>query len=384
MKKVCLSLLLAFLMQFPNTLSAQTADTSAGTTITSTGWYRIAVNGAMVAGSAGGTRAAARFILRDIMSSWHQNVEFLASVQFGNRPSIVVLNNSYYSPTPAFTKIRLVEASTYDGAAIEVFVAAANAIPTAYIKDNVQIYGWNIVPWTKITGLTGDQDGIPTGFTARVINLTELTTGFSTANGSIYQFNNGRFNINDPAATTGVLNINTTAGYDLAFTGSGSANIYSVGDLYLLPAAGKALRFGSSGVDDRAILDVNGNFGIGTTDTKGYKLAVNGNAIFTKVKVKAFAGWPDYVFDEGYPLTSLKALGDFVRSEKHLPGIPSASEIAENGQDIGEINMQLVKKVEELTLYLLDHNKKIDLLLEKVEALEKENKALRQGRPASH
>lgn len=384
MKKVFLSLLFAFLMQFPNILLAQTADTSAGTTITSTGWYRIAVNGAMVANSAGGTRAAARFILRDVMSGWHQNVEFLASIQFGIRPSIVVLNNSYHSPNPAFSKIRLVEGGTYDGAAVEIFVAAANAIPTAYIKDNVQVNGWTIVPWTKITGLTGDQDGIPAGFTARVINLTELTTGFSTANGSIYQFNNGRFNINDPAAALGTVNINTTASYELVFTGTGSANIYSVGDMYLLSAADKALHFGSNGVNDRAILDVNGNLGIGTTDTKGYKLAVNGNAIFTKVKVNPFAGWPDYVFDEGYPLTSLKVLGDFVRSEKHLPGIPSANEIAENGQDIGEINMQLVKKVEELTLYLLDHNKKIDLLLEKVEALEKENKALRQSRPASH
>lgn len=314
------------------------------------------------------------------MSSWHQSVEFTASIHYGNRPSLVVLNNSYFSASPAFTKIRIVEGSTYDGAAIEIFVAAPNAIPTVFIKDNVQVNGWTLVSWTKITDLTGDQDGIPTGFAARVINLSELATGFTTANGSIYQFNNGRLNINDPTAATGTVNITSTGpGIELAFTGNNPANIYSTAALYLLTATGHPLHFGSNGINSRAVLDVNGNFGIGTTDTKGYKLAVNGNAIFTKVKVKPFAGWPDYVFDENYQLPSLKALGDYVKSEEHLPGIPSASEIAQNGQDIGEINMQLLKKVEELTLYLLDHNKKIDLLLEKVASLEKENKALRSN-----
>ncbi|GEP98931.1 hypothetical protein CCY01nite_51910 [Chitinophaga cymbidii] len=176
------------------------------------------------------------------------------------------------------------------------------------------------------------------------------------------------------------MNIASTGpGIELAFTGNNPANIYSTAALYLLTATGHPLHFGSNGINSRAILDVDGNFGIGTTDTKGYKLAVNGNAIFTKVKVKTFAGWPDYVFDENYQLPSLKTLGDYVKSEKHLPGIPSAREIAENGQDIGEINMQLLKKVEELTLYLLDHNKKIEALLEKVASLEKENKALRSN-----
>src|SRR5690606_19499435 len=119
----------------------------------------------------------------------------------------------------------------------------------------------------------------------------------TTANGSIYQFNNGRLNINDPAATIGTVNIATTGpAIELAFTGNSAANIYANADMYLLTAIGHPLHFGSNGINSRAVLDVNGNFGIGTTDTKGYKLAVNGNAIFTKVKVKPFAGWPDYVF----------------------------------------------------------------------------------------
>lgn len=377
MKKIRLSLFLALLMQIPCMLSAQTADTSVSANLTSTGWYRIAVNGPMVSNGTGGNRAAARFILRDQTSSWHQTIEFMASVHYGNIPSIVVMNNSYFSPTPAFSRIRIVEGNTYDGAALEVYISSPTSTAAAFLKDNIQASGWTIVPWTKVTGSTGDQDGIPAGFVARVINTTGLTTGFTTSNGSVHQFNNGKININNPELNIGTLNIATNASYELAFSGSNAANIYSAADLYMLTAAGKSLHLGSNAINSRVLLDADGNLGIGTSDTKGYKLAVNGNAIFTKVKVKPFAGWPDYVFEENYPLPSLQELAGFIQSNKHLPRIPSAADIANNGQDIGELNMQLLQKIEELTLYLLDHNKKIELLQQKVASLEKENRSLK-------
>lgn len=100
----------------------------------------------------------------------------------------------------------------------------------------------------------------------------------------------------------------------------------------------------------------NGNVGIGTTDTKGYKLAVNGDAIFTRVKVKAYTAWPDFVFAPDYNLPSLSAVDAYIKQHKHLPDMPSEKEVKEQGLDLGEMNKKLLQKVEELTLYILQQD----------------------------
>jgi len=101
-----------------------------------------------------------------------------------------------------------------------------------------------------------------------------------------------------------------------------------------------------------------GNVGIGTTDTKGYKLAVAGNMIAESVKVQLRSAWPDYVFAKDYTLPSLKETEKHIKENNHLPGIPSAAEVKNNGIDVGEMNAKLLKKIEELTLYVIDLNKK--------------------------
>jgi hypothetical protein len=123
--------------------------------------------------------------------------------------------------------------------------------------------------------------------------------------------------------------------------------------------------------------DTTNSVGIGTSDTKGYKLAVNGNAIFTKIKIKAVANWPDYVFKKNYQLPSLKDLEKYIAGHQHLPELPSAEEIKGSGQDVGETQAVLLKKVEELTLYVIDLNKK-------VEALTRENKKLKKSHKAGN
>ena len=101
-----------------------------------------------------------------------------------------------------------------------------------------------------------------------------------------------------------------------------------------------------------------GNLGIGTTNPLS-KLSVNGNIRATEVKVLANINVPDYVFDSDYELRSLKETEEYIKLHKHLPDIPSAEEIKENGIDIGSMNMKLLKKVEELTLYLIEQNQEI-------------------------
>lgn len=120
---------------------------------------------------------------------------------------------------------------------------------------------------------------------------------------------------------------------------------------------GGFLTFSTNDGTEKMRLDVWGNLGIGTADTKGYKLAVNGSAIFTKVTVKQAANWPDYVFEPTYQLPSLQSVEQYIKSNKHLPDMPSAADVAREGIDIGNTQAALLKKVEELTLYMIDLKK---------------------------
>lgn len=105
-----------------------------------------------------------------------------------------------------------------------------------------------------------------------------------------------------------------------------------------------------------------GNVSIGTPDPKGHKLAVNGDIIATAVTVKLNANWPDYVFKPQYKLNPLSEVKDYIDKNGHLPEVPSATAIEKDGVNLGEMNKLLIKKVEELTLYLLSQNQRIEKL----------------------
>ena len=87
-----------------------------------------------------------------------------------------------------------------------------------------------------------------------------------------------------------------------------------------------------------------------------------------KVTVNAGA---DFVFDNDYQLKSLQDVQDFITKNRHLPEIASAKEMEENGLELGKMDIKLLQKVEELTLYLIEQNKEIEALKKKVEDLER-------------
>jgi len=100
-----------------------------------------------------------------------------------------------------------------------------------------------------------------------------------------------------------------------------------------------------------------GNVGIGTTDPGSYKLAVNGT-IHSKAVIIDLIGWPDYVFKKDYKLMPLAEVKSYIDQNQHLPGLPTGKEVESKGLDVGEMNKLLSKKVEELTLYLIEKDKK--------------------------
>jgi hypothetical protein len=103
-----------------------------------------------------------------------------------------------------------------------------------------------------------------------------------------------------------------------------------------------------------------GNVGIGITNPTD-KLAVNGTIHTKEVRVD-LTGWPDYVFKKDYKLPTLIEVKDYIDKNQHLPDMPSEKEVADNGLNLGEMNKILTKKVEELTLYLIEQNKRIEKL----------------------
>lgn len=102
----------------------------------------------------------------------------------------------------------------------------------------------------------------------------------------------------------------------------------------------------------------NGDVGIGTTSPRE-KLSVNGNIRSREIKVEA-QNWPDFVFEKNYKKLSLSELEAYVQHHKHLPGVPSASEVEKNGIALGEMNKILLQRLEELALHLIEKDKQLN------------------------
>ncbi len=121
---------------------------------------------------------------------------------------------------------------------------------------------------------------------------------------------------------------------------------------------------------DGITINNDGLVGIGTTAPDA-ELAVKGNIHTNEVKVNLLgAVAPDYVFYKDYDLKTLTEVEDYITEKGHLPNIPSAEQMEEEGVKLKEMNLKLLEKIEELTLYTIDQEKRMN-------KIEKENKNLK-------
>ncbi|MEL6655852.1 MAG: hypothetical protein AAFR36_05365 [Bacteroidota bacterium] len=113
----------------------------------------------------------------------------------------------------------------------------------------------------------------------------------------------------------------------------------------------------------------NGKVAINTTDVPGgHELYIGGSMIAEEVVVKLQTNWPDYVFAKDYPQPDIKAWEAFIQENRHLPGLPSAAEMEQrDGVALGETQLLLLEKVEELTLIIIEQQKEIDALKAKMD-----------------
>lgn len=186
----------------------------------------------------------------------------------------------------------------------------------------------------------------------------------------------GNLNVAGAASVNGALTANTNAsiGGNLAVSGnaavgnslvvSNNANIGAALAVNTTATVGTNLTVNNDATvanDAR----VNGRLIVGNPPSTpgGHTVYVDGSIIATEVKVALQPSWPDYVFEADYPMPNLNEWEQFIQANKHLPGVPSAATVAQNGGiELGEMNRVLLQKVEELTLVLISQQKQLDLL----------------------
>ncbi len=170
----------------------------------------------------------------------------------------------------------------------------------------------------------------------------------------------GQLEIKGPYNGNSQLTINTTSSNgELRFSDNGSIK----GFVWYDPS-NNLMAFGRGNWTNSLTVTSDGKFGVGIANPLE-KLHVNGN-----IRAKAPI-WADFVFEKDYELRTLEEIEEHINENGHLPEIPSEADVTENGINLGEMDAKLLQKIEELTLYMIDMNKRMN-------QLETENRELKR------
>ncbi len=200
------------------------------------------------------------------------------------------------------------------------------------IWDRLSIHGAGFSQTFNVNGTSYFSDNVGIGTTQPVTTL-DVNGGISIQNNNNLQWG-GAFG-------PGIPTISAAVNSGLYFYPSGSTS-------------GVAVRIHPSGF-----------VGIGTS-SPDTRLTVKGTVHAEEVKVDLNVPAPDFVFESNYRILPLEELKKFIDANKHLPEVPSAKEMEQNGVKLGEMNMILLKKVEELTLYVIELKKENSQLRKEV------------------
>lgn len=269
---------------------------------------------------------------------------------------------------------------------------------------------WGVGKLHFLTNSLGDNSSITTA-NARMTIAADGKVGIGNSSPSLSQLeiyaptNIAQFLSSSGVNTTGIslssplsytsalcFNLRYQSGYRFMGPGYGANITYNAnnGTMFFSTSnasgnAGDVTFFNPTSV----AIDSNGNMGIGTSAPKGklhvtsnmvigastttpatgYILSVNGKIITEEVRVQLDATWPDYVFHKNYRLKPLTEVEDFINTNNHLPGIPSAKQVADDGLMLGDMQKRVLEKVEELTLYIIQLNKENQVLKQQVDEL---------------
>ncbi len=154
-------------------------------------------------------------------------------------------------------------------------------------------------------------------------------------------------------------------------TFAGLARIYAAGTNARLVLGTNSMDImGISPLNNGTVVIGNGS-GVLAAAT-GYKLNVQGRIVCTEVMVKDVGSWPDYVFNDTYKLMPLTSLKKYIKTNSHLPNVPSASTIEKSGLHVAEMQKKMMEKIEELTLYILQQDEKIKLQQDEIKSIKKQ------------
>ncbi len=245
---------------------------------------------------------------------------------------------------------------------------------TDYIPSNVYSSFTTSGDTSGILSLTGAQkSGTNYGVTSR-IGLTNSLTGKSDMEGTVLQMSELNFSLRNQALgdmTFTIPNLSFRMSYStsrawLGGTTPSSSSIYAKmnivsSDNGLYIQTHNTLRFGMSIKMAGDAADAIQVFGQGVTGTKNFKVS-GGGEVFARKYTTTLNNIPDYVFAPEYRLMPLSELRSYIQTNSHLPNIPSATEMESQPVDLGEMNRLLLEKVEELTLYVLELEERMNNL----------------------